>query len=276
MSFFKNLLPIILLCTISSVSPRGVGQTRPVEQPKPTPIKAIPTPPIIRQQPVIQQKSYAQALDIIKNQMPSRKVLINNVFTQEFIDFVTALNLSEIETTALLQAGANIHATWTDNNETNKKILSSLRNNIKSITQTKPREQIKPTPQPQPAKKDRSRKQPQPTPPAKPIIQPKPIVPQKPVAQPRPIQKSEPIQQDIPMQEHLTTNNLVMTLDPEKAETVQNLASGAMVSQAIATLYEKAAPIIMTSNVLEIILRIKHIVGDINLTRIRHKDLQNQ
>ena len=154
MKFLKSILSIILLFSTGSMSPRTVGApaARPTTQPQPAPTR-ITIPPVIqqRQQSVIQPNTYAQALDNIRTQMTSNKVLINNnAFTQEFVNFVKSMNLSDIETKALLEAGANIHATWTDNDETNKQILLSLRTNIQSIAPTKPTLPTPPIVQPRP------------------------------------------------------------------------------------------------------------------------------
>src|SRR4029079_19650287 len=146
MNFFKKILSLILLLSIGSVDAKKRGAQaprakQPTIQPARTqrPARVAPLPPV-RQQPMTQPQSYAQALDAIKR-ISSDEVLINNTFNPEFISFVLSLNLLPIETQALLQAGANIHATWTDNNETNKNRLLSLNNTIQSVV---PTERIKP------------------------------------------------------------------------------------------------------------------------------------
>ena len=172
----KNTLSIALLFTVGFVDARVVqpGAPRPAAQPQPTqPIQRI-VPPVVQQLPIAQPQSYAQALDIIKTKMPSHQVLINNSFTQEFINFVKSVNLSDIETKALLQAGANIHAIWSDNDGINQQILSSLRNNIQSIVPTKPIAPVIPTIPAQPVI---------PTKPATPIIPTKPIEQKSPITQ---------------------------------------------------------------------------------------------
>ncbi len=89
--------------------------------------------PAVSQKLITKSQSYAQALAIIKTQMQSHEVVRNNALTQEFINFVRTFGLSTIETKALLEAGANIHATWTNNNENNIQTLLSLNNTIQSM-----------------------------------------------------------------------------------------------------------------------------------------------
>ena len=197
MKLIKNILPILLLFAVGSISPRSVGASakKSVVQAKKTPTRKTTLPPVTQQQPIAQAPSYVQALNIIKTQMPSNRVINNNSFTQEFIDFVKSFNLSDIETKALLQAGANIHATWTDNNETNKQILSSVRNNIQSIIPSQQTTQIQPSIQQQPRIPAPPVVQPQPrtqqptqTTPTSPIVQPlsKPTSPITQPTQPKP------------------------------------------------------------------------------------------
>jgi len=265
MKLIKNILPILLLCAVGSLSPRTVGGStkKPAPQPKPTQTRVTTPPPVTPQQrPIMQAPSYAQALNIIKTQMSSGRVVSNNSFTQEFIDFVKSFNLSDIETKALLQAGANIHTTWTDNNETNKQILSSLRNNIQSIipsqqtipiiqpniqppaTPTQPTQQRRqPTPMQQ-KQQSKTRKQTQQTTPVKPIIpaQPIPVI---------------PMELPLPNAGQFKTNNLMILLDPRKSESIQT-NGGTLTEVAITALAQKVSPLIMTSNILENIINARN------------------
>jgi hypothetical protein len=69
------------------------------------------------------------------------------------------------------------------------------------------------------------------------------------------------------------TNNVVMALDPRKKETIHTAAES-LVQQSLLALYQKAAPVIMTNNILEIILTVKQRIGDQNLQRLRTADMQ--
>ena len=64
-----------------------------------------------------------------------------------------------------------------------------------------------------------------------------------------------------------------MALDPRKKETVQTQAES-LVQQSLVALYQKAAPVIMTNNILEIILTVKQRIGDQNLQQLRNMDGQ--
>ncbi len=103
----------------------------------------------------------------------------------------------------------------------------------------------------------------------KPIPQAQPIIPVQPVAQPQAPQKN------IPIEKGFITNNVVMALDPRKKETVERGAES-MVQTALITLYQKAAPIIMTHNVFEIILTVRQQIGDQNLQKLRSLSAMEQ
>ncbi len=203
MKIFKQILSLILLFSLTSVdakrrSTQAPRSTAPTTQQVPAPKPAPAVPPAARQRapervqkPVrvarTQPQSYAQALNVIKTEMQADEVLINNRFNPEFINFIESLNLSPLETTALLQAGANMFATWTDNNETNKNILSSLKKSIQIIMQNQPQPEIWKNPPIMP---------PKPVEYTQPIIQPKPVVipkPAIPIEQPKPVAIPKPI-----------------------------------------------------------------------------------
>lgn len=243
MKFFRNVLVVIALLSMDPIISRMASSTTPIaKQTVPTPTK-MPIQPPITQQPDLQPKTYVQALNAIKA-MPSHTVITNNVLKPEFINFVKSLNLSSLETKALLEAGANLHTIWTDNNEANKKILLSLRSSISALSQNKPTEQKKPTVQKPAEQKKETPQHKQPT--------------------------VQPVQQQSPLQAHFATNSLIMLLDPEKVEQIGNY-SRAMVQDAIIDLYEQAAPIIMTSNILEIITSIRQRIGENNFQQLKAK-----
>lgn len=241
MKFLKGILLIITLFTTDSTFPAKstatavTKTTQPVKKSTVSTTKPITQPPIKStiNQPIA--NSYAEALSIIKTKMLSNTVLKDNIFTQEFLNFIRSLNLSDIENKALLQAGTNIHAVWTGDNAKDKALVLTLKNNIESTLQNlKSMPQIQSTLIKTPAK---------------------------------------PTQQlTTPTKAHCKANSVIMLLDPIKAETVERAmihGSEAMVARAIHALQEKTAPIIMTSNILEIIATITQQIGDNDLQRLR-------
>ena len=245
-------------------------KSQPAPQQKYAPAQPALQPAIVQQQRIIQPQSYADALNIIRTQMPSNKVVINNAFTQDFINFVTSLNLSNIQTQALLEAGANLHASLTGNDQVDTQILASLKN-IVPPTQTRQAPPIQPAIRPQPVpptqpqapvtppaaqQRKRQARTPQQKTPMRPIAQVKQAPPGKPIAPQVPVKKNQELPQVSPLSDHFVTNNLIVLLDPKRSETLETRV-GAMVDTAVHGFSEKAAPIIMTSNVLEIILQIK-------------------
>lgn len=182
---------------------KAPAATKPIAQPIAQPIVT----PRILQQPMAKPTSYAQALNAIKTKMSSNEILVNNTFTKKFIDFVQSLNLSPIETKALLEAGAHIHATWTDNNKINNQTLLSLNNTIQNIMRIKPTEpkqssatksieKLPPVTIPKPVV---SAEKIIPITPTKPIEQIKPTIPAKPIATIQPILPTAPVAQPAPI-----------------------------------------------------------------------------
>lgn len=292
MKFFKKLFPVLILCAIGFLNSRVTQRSRDLKQ-RPSSLTQIPQPSqTAQQQPSQAPRSYAQALASIKT-WPSNRILMNNTFTTEFINFVRSLNLSPIETEALLQAGAHLHITFTNDQEMNRNMLTSLNNTIGSIIQSVPAPIAPPIAQPRPAM------QPQPVTPPSPAMQPQPIAPQRqamqprqvtpPTAQPRPAspprrvaQPQKPAQPVRPViqqpvspiasieapKDHMITNNLILMLDPNKDESIERNHL-ALTNQTILALFEKASPIITTSNILENILKIRQMIGEQNLQKLR-------
>ncbi len=202
MKHFKLLISIIIFSTIAPmhtitakrISSRSKAQSRgvktaPVAQKRGT-SKSTPTKSISPEE--IQPKSYAQALDTIKR-MPANKVLFNNTFTQEFIDFIKSLNLSPLEAIALLEAGANLHTNWTNDAQTNKELLLSLRNNIQTVIQSQFLQAIRMNKPVMPIEQPRPVAIPKPIMPIeqpRPVAIPKPIMP---IEQPRPVAIPKPV-----------------------------------------------------------------------------------
>lgn len=288
MKFVKKILSLILLFSPASMNTRAINtKPQPLQQSKPPAAQPIPQPAQRAQQQKPQTQSYASALNSIRTHMPSNKVVINNTFTQEFINFVTSLNLSNVQKQALLQAGIHLHAPLTDNNQTSKQLLSSLNNSIQVITSAPRSPQVKPAspiikPAP-PAPVKQPVIPPKAITPAQPIPQPgakKPIAPVKPAPPGKPVATQVPVKKVVPFNNqppaaanYSKTNNVVMALDPRKKETIHTAAES-LVQQSLLALYQKAAPVIMTNNILEIILTVKKRIGDQNLHKLRSIGLQ--
>ena len=253
MQFFKKLLLLILLFSINCIQTRGIkSKTSPRQASKPTAMAP--------QQPILKPQSYAHALNIIRTQMPSNKILTNNTFTQEFINFVTSLNLADAQMQALFEAGANLHASLTGNDQVDTHVLMSLKNTL-PIKQSRPVAPIQPAIAPKPVPPMQPKTPVTPHTPKQPIAPIRKAPPGKQMVQQTPVKKNEQLPQVLPLADHFITNNLVMLLDPKRSETLETRV-GAMVDDAVAGLLEKAAPIIMTSNILEIILQIRQRIGN--------------
>ncbi len=257
MTSFKKFVSIILIFSLSPMQARvakrrTASQTRTTSRPSRKPVQTQPisrpiTEPNI---PRTQPQSYAGALNIIRTQMPSNKVLMNNAFTQEFINFVTSLNLSDIQTQALLQAGVNLHATLTSNDQTNKQILSSLQNSIPTIIQSNP---TQPTQQP-----------------TRPIVSTTPIKITLPT---KPIMPATSIEQNVAIKKNSITHDAIIILNPNESESE---IGGAMTPAGIAALYAQAAHIIISSNILENILKNRKKISNNDLQKLRTVDYQQR
>ena len=68
--------------------------------------------------------------------------------------------------------------------------------------------------------------------------------------------------------------NAILLLDPKKVETLDRYGN-AMVGDALMGFYEQVAPIIMTSNILEIITTIRQKIGDNNFQQLRNSSFNN-
>ena len=313
MKLLKKILSVLLSFSLVSLHARQMGgkaTPQPMAQQKiPAQAQPVNRPAIVPQQkPAAQQTSYAQALNSIRMGMPSNQVILNNKFAPPFITFVTSLNLSNIQTQALLEAGINLHATLTDSDQIDKQVLLSLHNSMQAIIQNKPQPIVqpmaprKPAPpaapkqpatapkqaapaqpaipvQPIPVKSPAAKQQKrparaaqQPTPQKQQPVQVKPAPPGNPVVRQPQVKKPEPLQPS-PTQNYSITNSVVMALDPRKKETV-NTAAESLVQQTLLALYQKAAPVIMTNNILEIILTVRKRIGDQNFQKLRTAGFQ--
>lgn len=270
MKNFKHFLSfIVLLSTVNITHAKRTGTSpQPVKPtivpPQPIPVQVAPKPATTSQQRETSSstkatpKTYADALAYIKTE-PTGKILQNNALKPEFINFVKSLNLSDSETKALLEAGINLHATWTGNNENDKRTLLSLKNTIESITQAKPTRPAQPT-QPStpllpPALPPRPTEQPKKVIATQPKEQPKSTIPTPPS---KPFQKPSYIRQPKPTKEQsipttFKTNNLMMILDPEKDETFAGTSRALLMTLLLGLQKDAIAPIIVSSHLLKIL-----------------------
>jgi|GEM_PF-2099344 len=141
---------------------------------------------------------------------------------------------------------------------------------IKTQPQKRRRRQTQASVQQQKGQKKRAT--PVPATPIPQIIQPIKPLPQIP-SKALPQTSLKPIQQT-PTGPTLTggnfpTNSAIIILDPKKEETLDRRV-GAMVEVALRALYEQTAPIIMTSNILEIITTIIQRIGTNNLQQLKN------
>ncbi len=127
----------------------------------------------------------------------------------------------------------------------------------------KPIKEKKRSKQPAPQKEKRTRKTRQP----KEIKTTQPSSTQKIMPYSAEIIKEKP--QISPAKVSPATHNLIMVLDPNQTEKINNYQR-AMVSDVLMGLYEQIAPIIMTSNVLEIITLVRQQIGETNLKQLRN------
>ena len=133
------------------------------------------------------------------------------------------------------------------------------------IPQIQPIQKQKPTiPQPQPssAKAMEGRQK---------LISPKPSAEKKTMQPVQKVPEKKEIKstENAKVMEFPPTHNLIMLLDPKKTETI-NRYGNAMVNNALMGFYEQAAPIIMSSNILEIINLIRQKVGEQNFQKLRN------
>ncbi|HEX4068561.1 MAG TPA: hypothetical protein VHX42_00525 [Candidatus Babeliales bacterium] len=200
--------------------------------------KALPTPPSLQNtiKPTSQPSRYAEMLEIITG-MDSENILVHNRFTNQFINFIQSQHLSHEDIAALSEAIATLYMTSTSNKEKDEQILLSLKN---SITPHLPLQIIE--------KKE-------------PHIQKQTDIKEQ--------HAKKSFEKTSSPQKHFTTHNLIMLLDPEKTETINGTAR-MLVQDALVALYEQAAPIIMSSNILEIITTLRDILGEDILKKLRN------
>ena len=176
MKLLKKTLSLLLLLSLASVHARPMGvKTTPQAVAQPQLVNAqpvckggvckfraaAPQPkckggmcPLAQAAPrkqIVRPQSYAQALNIIRTQMSSNDVFVGNLFNKEFIDMVLSLDIADEQTQALLEAGVNLHAPLTNNDQTTWQTLSFLTDNIEGFMHNRPQPIIQPIAPAQPA-----------------------------------------------------------------------------------------------------------------------------
>jgi len=143
MNFFKNILLIVALFTIHSLSPRVVGAgtpAKPAVQPQPVPMKRVAQPPI-QQPPIIQQKqSYKNLVDYVKttqNVWDNRNGILREDFVTTMIQKARTSNLDTFQLEALLQTARDIHGRFSGNKNQDITILQSVDNQIAAAIRQK-------------------------------------------------------------------------------------------------------------------------------------------
>lgn len=258
MNRFKKILLLIVLFTINIIYGRSMGQLQapqPISQEQPVPGL---NKPII--QPIIppQLREQIQPIPQIKPTTPAQQPKPNR---QQRKPLQQIQQTPQIKPTIPAQQSKPTRQQRKPLQKNQQPAPNSQQRGQKRIPQAA--QQIKPTPQEaKPLIPRNQRRQPaprmQPSPSSTQAILPKPIA----------VKKMEHVTQPLPTQNYAITNNVVMTLDPREKETVEKGAES-MVQTALIALYQKAAPVIMTTNVFEIILTVQQQIGEQNLQALR-------
>ncbi len=132
MKFLRNLLPVLVIFTISSLSAkkRGGGAPRTTEQPQPRPSTRINQP--VQEQPA-QGQSYKDLVTFVKNY---RNAWDNaqGKLTTNFVNTVAqkaqAANLDDFQLEALLQTARDLHGIFSGNQNKDIATLQSVNNQI--------------------------------------------------------------------------------------------------------------------------------------------------
>lgn len=276
MKVFKNILTIITLFSVILIN------TKQIQQPIAQPTQAIPTTQPTQQikQPILSENEQEKRLqwlfaqpkpwgsqtiqwlrDNFKYFSPNRQRIIND----------------EQERQKQVMMQPKVQPTKpTQPNKINKPREPQKPVMQQPIKQQKPKEQ-KERREPREKKEKKPKKEKQPRKETK-IKQPRqqkpsqqPIKKQpQPKVQPPIINLVEPTIKDLkPIKKYFATNNLILLMDPEKVEKIES-DSRAMVMDALLGMYEQAAPLLMTSNILEIIASLRQKIGANNLQQLRN------
>lgn len=163
MKIIKSIMILIIISTLYLMNAKQTGiKTIPVQTNIPAPQPQIAVQP--SKQPIAQQKSYANALNIIRHQMRSDQILQNNRFTQQFINFVKDnvqnSDYPEVFAKALLQAGGYLNVSLTGNQQTDYNLFMNIRDQVDHQINVLFSRNVQPIIQPQEKTKERILAQP--------------------------------------------------------------------------------------------------------------------
>ena len=126
---FKNKAFIVCLAfsSLSFIEGKKGKTTQQVSQPLPTPIQA---PTTGQRLPPLPQKSFKELLNDVKLMKKLSVLDRNNMFTNQFINWVKSNTSSDVFARALFQAGISKHFILSGNKEKDRQTLSDLEEQI--------------------------------------------------------------------------------------------------------------------------------------------------
>ncbi len=133
MKFLKNLLPILAIFTISSVSAKKRGGAAPrataqPQQPAPTQINQP-----VQKQPLQQRESYKDLVAFVKNAgnvWDNSRSMLRTDFVNTVVQKAQATNLDDFQLEALLQTARDMHGIFSGNQNKDIATLQSVNNQI--------------------------------------------------------------------------------------------------------------------------------------------------
>lgn len=134
MKFFANVLSIIVLFAINSVSARQMGGAapapKPAVQPQPIPVVNRPLP---QQQPAAQKQTYKDLVAYVKNAgnvWDTTKGMLRPDFVTTMIQKARAARLEDFQLEALLKTARDMHGIFSGNQNKDIATLQAVDNQI--------------------------------------------------------------------------------------------------------------------------------------------------
>lgn len=133
MKFLRNLLPVLVIFTMSSVSAkkRGGGAPRATAQPPARPTAPINLP--VQKQPVQQRESYKDLVTFVKNASnawDNAQGKLTTNFVNTVAQKARAAQLDNFQLEALLQTARDLHGVFSGNQNKDIATLQSVNNQI--------------------------------------------------------------------------------------------------------------------------------------------------
>jgi hypothetical protein len=132
MNSSRNLLLILALCMLSSLSAkkRGGGAPRATEQPQPRPTARINQP--VQTQPIQRKESYRDLVTFVKNAhaWDNSRSMLRTDFVNTVVQKAQAANLDGFQLEALLQTARDLHGIFSGNQNKDIATLQSVNNQI--------------------------------------------------------------------------------------------------------------------------------------------------